>query len=151
VRSTRACHFSLPLVRQRVSVCVQFAPCFQLCSVCTVFPAKTHCPSSAGHGGLHLQSQHSGGRGRQISVLEASLVYRVSSRSPVSSQANIRGHLHFVNDGSFHKHWSPASYLSVQSSELGIPRTEWFVKDPGQETEERSRVRIGWIPRHSCR
>jgi hypothetical protein len=30
-----------------------------------------------GHGGAHLRSQHLGGRGRQISDFEASLVYRV--------------------------------------------------------------------------
>jgi hypothetical protein len=34
-----------------------------------------------GSGGAHLQSQHLGGRGRQISMFEASLVYRVSSRT----------------------------------------------------------------------
>jgi hypothetical protein len=34
----------------------------------------------AGHGGTHLESKHLGGRGRQISKFEASLVYRVSSR-----------------------------------------------------------------------
>jgi hypothetical protein len=35
----------------------------------------------AGHGGTRLWSQHSGGRGRQISEFEASLVYKVSSRT----------------------------------------------------------------------
>jgi hypothetical protein len=34
-----------------------------------------------GSGGTHLYSQHLGGRGRQISEFEASLVYRVSSRT----------------------------------------------------------------------
>jgi hypothetical protein len=33
-----------------------------------------------GSGGARLQSQHLGGRGKQISEFEASLVYRVSSR-----------------------------------------------------------------------
>jgi hypothetical protein len=32
-------------------------------------------------GDTHLKSQHSGGRGRQISEVETNLVYRVSSRS----------------------------------------------------------------------
>jgi hypothetical protein len=34
-----------------------------------------------GSGASHLLSQHLGGRGRQISEFEASLVYRVSSRT----------------------------------------------------------------------
>jgi hypothetical protein len=34
------------------------------------------------------QSQHLGGRGRQISELEASLVYRVSSRTARDTQRN---------------------------------------------------------------
>ena len=35
-----------------------------------------------------LYSQHSGGRGRQISEFEASLVYRVSSRTARATQRN---------------------------------------------------------------
>jgi hypothetical protein len=35
----------------------------------------------AGRGGARLQSQHLGGRGRWISEFEASLVYKVSSRT----------------------------------------------------------------------
>jgi hypothetical protein len=49
----------------------------------------------AGRGGTRLQSQHSGGRGRRISEFEASLVYKVSSRTaraikrnPVSKKQN---------------------------------------------------------------
>jgi hypothetical protein len=38
----------------------------------------THLPGS---GGVCLQSQHLGGRGRQTSEFEDSLVYRVSSRA----------------------------------------------------------------------
>jgi hypothetical protein len=34
-----------------------------------------------GHGGAHLYSQHLGGRGRRIFEFEASVVYRVSSRT----------------------------------------------------------------------
>jgi hypothetical protein len=37
---------------------------------------------------LKLISQHSGGRGRQISEFEASLVYRVSSRTARATQRN---------------------------------------------------------------
>jgi hypothetical protein len=33
-------------------------------------------------GGAHLSSQHLGGRGRWISEFQASLVYKVSSRTP---------------------------------------------------------------------
>jgi hypothetical protein len=36
-----------------------------------------------GGGGARLQSQHLGGRGRQISEFEASLVYKVSSRTAI--------------------------------------------------------------------
>jgi hypothetical protein len=39
-------------------------------------------------GGTRLQSKHSGGRGRRISELEASLVYRVSSRTTRATQKN---------------------------------------------------------------
>jgi hypothetical protein len=42
----------------------------------------------AGCGGSRLSSQHSGGRGRQISEFEASLVYKVSSRTPRATQRN---------------------------------------------------------------
>ena len=41
----------------------------------------------SGSGGAHL-SQHLGGRGRQISEFEASLVYRVSSRTARAIQRN---------------------------------------------------------------
>jgi hypothetical protein len=40
------------------------------------------------HGGAHLLSQHSGGRDRWISEFEASLVYRVSSRTARAIQRN---------------------------------------------------------------
>jgi hypothetical protein len=42
----------------------------------------------ARRGGAHLQSQHSGGRGRRISEFEASLVYRGSSRTARATQRN---------------------------------------------------------------
>jgi hypothetical protein len=42
----------------------------------------------AGRGGTYLYSQHLGGRGRQISEFEASLVYRVSSRTARTIQRN---------------------------------------------------------------
>jgi hypothetical protein len=42
----------------------------------------------AGLGGARLWSQHSGGRGRRISEFEASLVYRVSSRTARATQRN---------------------------------------------------------------
>jgi hypothetical protein len=42
----------------------------------------------AGRGGARLQSQHSGGRGRWISEFEASLVYKVSSRTARAIQRN---------------------------------------------------------------
>jgi hypothetical protein len=42
----------------------------------------------AGRGGTCLQSQHSGGRGRRISEFEASLVYKVSARTPRAIQRN---------------------------------------------------------------
>jgi hypothetical protein len=52
-------------------------------------------PNKLGSGGACLYSQHSGGRDRWISEFEASLVYRVSSktaratqRNPVSKQTN---------------------------------------------------------------
>jgi hypothetical protein len=41
-----------------------------------------------GSGSAYLWSQHSGGKGRQISELEASLVYRVSSRTARATQRN---------------------------------------------------------------
>jgi hypothetical protein len=41
-----------------------------------------------GGGGARLYSQHLGGRGRQISEFEASLVYRVSSRTARATQRN---------------------------------------------------------------
>jgi hypothetical protein len=41
-----------------------------------------------GSGGGCLQSKHLGGRGRQISESEASLVYRVSSRTARAIQRN---------------------------------------------------------------
>jgi hypothetical protein len=40
------------------------------------------------HGGACLESQHLGGRGRRISEFEASLVYRVSSRTARAIQRN---------------------------------------------------------------
>jgi hypothetical protein len=42
----------------------------------------------AGSGGARLWSQHLGGRGRQISEFEASLVYKVSSRTARAIQRN---------------------------------------------------------------
>jgi hypothetical protein len=39
-------------------------------------------------GGKHLQSQHSGSRGRWSSEFKASLVYRVSSRTARATQRN---------------------------------------------------------------
>jgi hypothetical protein len=36
-----------------------------------------------------LNPQHSGGRGRQISEFEASLVYKVSSRTARATQRNL--------------------------------------------------------------
>jgi hypothetical protein len=41
-----------------------------------------------GVGGARLKSQQSGGRGRQISEFEASLVYRMSSRTARATQRN---------------------------------------------------------------
>ena len=41
-----------------------------------------------GSGGASLKSQHLGGRGRWISEFEASLVYRVSSRTARTTQRN---------------------------------------------------------------
>ena len=41
-----------------------------------------------GHGGTHLESQHSGGRSRQISESLASLVYRPSSKIARATQRN---------------------------------------------------------------
>jgi hypothetical protein len=48
------------------------------------FPKTT---GLAGRGGA-LKSQHLGGRGRQISEFEASLVYKVSSRTARAIQRN---------------------------------------------------------------
>jgi hypothetical protein len=42
-----------------------------------------------GSGGTYHQSQHLGGRGRQISEFEASLVYKVSSRIARATQRNL--------------------------------------------------------------
>jgi hypothetical protein len=39
-----------------------------------------------GVGGAHLYSQHLGGKGRRISEFEASLVYKVSSRTARATQ-----------------------------------------------------------------
>jgi hypothetical protein len=44
--------------------------------------------NNARSGGARLYSQHSGGRGRRISEFEASLVYRVSSRTARAIQRN---------------------------------------------------------------
>jgi hypothetical protein len=41
-----------------------------------------------GGGGTRLQSQHSGRKGWQISEFEASLVYRMSSRTARATQRN---------------------------------------------------------------
>jgi hypothetical protein len=41
-----------------------------------------------GGGGTRLYSQHLGGRGRQISEFKASLVYKLSSRTPRATQRN---------------------------------------------------------------
>jgi hypothetical protein len=41
-----------------------------------------------GSGGTRLSSQHLGGRGRWVSEFKASLVYRVSSRTPRAIQRN---------------------------------------------------------------
>jgi hypothetical protein len=43
---------------------------------------------SPGSGGARLWSQHVGGRGRRISEFQASLVYRVSSRTAKATQGN---------------------------------------------------------------
>jgi hypothetical protein len=48
---------------------------------------QKHC-WPAGRGGTCLYSQHLGGRGRQISEFEASLVYKVSSRTAKATQRN---------------------------------------------------------------
>jgi hypothetical protein len=45
-------------------------------------------PYRPGSGGAHLYSQHSGGRDRWISEFEASLVYKVSSRTARAIQRN---------------------------------------------------------------
>jgi hypothetical protein len=42
----------------------------------------------SGSGGIHLEAQHLGGRGRQIPEFEASLVYRVSSRRVRATERN---------------------------------------------------------------
>jgi hypothetical protein len=42
----------------------------------------------ARRGGTRLESQHSGGRGRWIFEFEASLVYKVSSRTARATQRN---------------------------------------------------------------
>ena len=56
----------------------------QICQEFSV-PKKSILPSG---GGTHILSQHSGGRGRQISEFEASLVYRMSSRTARTIQTN---------------------------------------------------------------
>ena len=43
----------------------------------------------SGSGGAHLWSQHLGGRSRRSSEFEASLVYRVSSRTARATQSNL--------------------------------------------------------------
>ena len=45
--------------------------------------------SLPGDNGAHFWSQHSGGRGRQISEFEASLVYRASSMTARATQRNL--------------------------------------------------------------
>jgi murein L,D-transpeptidase YcbB/YkuD len=51
--------------------------CLSLASVCNNVEIKTY-----------TQSQHLGGRGRRISEFEASLVYRMSSRTATATQRN---------------------------------------------------------------
>jgi hypothetical protein len=53
-----------------------------------VRPCLKNYKSMTGHGGACLLSQHLGGRGRQISDFEASLVYIVSSRTARATQRN---------------------------------------------------------------
>jgi hypothetical protein len=43
----------------------------------------------AWQGGERLKSQHSGGRGRQISEFEVSLIYKMSSRTARAIQRNL--------------------------------------------------------------
>jgi hypothetical protein len=67
--------------QDRVSLCSSLA----VLELCIWPPIKR---STAGRGGARLESQQLGGRGRQISEFEASLVYKVSSRTARATQKN---------------------------------------------------------------
>jgi hypothetical protein len=58
----------------------------QLTKIKWQFTNMLNSCSRPGGGGARLQSQHLGGRGRQISEFEASLVYKVSSRTARATQ-----------------------------------------------------------------
>jgi hypothetical protein len=77
----------------------------------------------AGRGGIHLKSQHLGGRGRQTSEFEASLVYKVSSRTarvtqrnPVSTKPKKKKEASQV--GKLHCRWPHLSGNKVCTSQL---------------------------------
>jgi hypothetical protein len=59
---------------------------YQLQDACSTEAKKSSW--KRGGGGSRLLSQHLGGRGRRISEFEASLVYRVSSRTARATQRN---------------------------------------------------------------
>jgi hypothetical protein len=63
-----------------------FRKCVQNIVAC--FSASKRSKSGARCGGAGLESQHSGGRGRRISEFEASMVYKVSSRTARATQRN---------------------------------------------------------------
>jgi hypothetical protein len=66
---------------QSVGVCSEFKASLS-------YLARNDTHVQPGGGGARLQSQHSGGRDRQISEFEASLVYTVSSRTARAIQRN---------------------------------------------------------------
>jgi hypothetical protein len=55
----------------------------------------------AGCGGTGSQLQHLGGRGRHISEFEASLIYRISSRTARATQRNLFSEIEEKNIGLF--------------------------------------------------
>jgi hypothetical protein len=77
-----------------LSVCCVWVFCLYAC-LCTIYMQYLWSQKKTseedikpGSGGTCLQSQHLGGKGRWISEFQASLVYRVSSRTARATQRN---------------------------------------------------------------
>jgi hypothetical protein len=66
----------------------------------------------------HLSSQHLGGRGRQFSEFEASLVYRVSFRTARAIQRNPVSNKQYKKQTKQQQQQKPNEMLSIMQYEL---------------------------------